>query len=71
MDFSNHQIFVKVCVFGGVLFSIDSEEKLVTSKDSRKFIDGSTPWKTKMEPENHPFEKEQHLNLTFLLGFHV
>ena len=24
-----------------------------------------------MEPENHPFGKEKHLNQTFILGFHV
>ena len=24
-----------------------------------------------MEPENHPFEKENHLNQTFTFGFHV
>ena len=25
-----------------------------------------TPRKTNMEPENHPFEKEKHLNQTFM-----
>ena len=30
-----------------------------------------TPWKIKMEPENHLFEKENHLNQTFFLRFHV
>ena len=30
-----------------------------------------TPWKIKMEPENHLFAKENHLNQTFFLRFHV
>ena len=31
----------------------------------------STPWKINMEPENHLFEKENHLNQTSIFGFHV
>ena len=31
-----------------------------------------TPRKTSIfEPENHPFEREKHLNQTFIFGFHV
>ena len=29
----------------------------------------STPWKINMEPENHLFEKGNHLNQTFIFGF--
>ena len=29
------------------------------------------PEKINMEPENHPFEKENHLPSTFIFGFHI
>ena len=30
-----------------------------------------TPQKINIEPENHPFEKEHHLNQTSILGFNI
>ena len=35
-------------------------------------IDGTdTPWKINMEPTNHPFRKENDLNQTSMILFHV
>ena len=36
-----------------------------------KMVKCFTPPKTNMELENHPFEKENHLNQTSVFGFHV
>ena len=51
------------------------ETEIGTSASTRNFqnmvLEISTPKKTNMEPENHPFEKEKHLNQTFILGFHA
>lgn len=38
----------------------------LTQKDLYK--SKHTPWKTNMEPENHLFEQEDHLNQTSILG---
>ena len=35
------------------------------------WFQSDTPWKINMEPTNHPFRKENDLNQTFMIMFHV
>ena len=59
------------CVYQISRQILKKSERPLVEKYSKLFYPVPTPQKTNMEPENHPFEKEHHLNQTFILEFHI